>query len=268
MLAELALRLLTPAGSMTRRLGLVSESAALWARGLRQRRAWAEHHRRCREVVAAVVGALPSRRTVVVMGSGLMRDVSLTLLRQRFARVILVDAVHLPQMRLRAASHRNVTLLTRDLTGVMGWLGGGATGRSDPVADLIAAPAIDLVISANLLSQLAWPVEDWLDAQPDTAAALPADLPQRCIAWHLADLQRFSCRVCLISDVETLTRDASGTILDRFDLMRGVAVPPSDEGWDWPVAPLGEAERGREILHRVRAWPDLSAASRTVSPAP
>lgn len=257
MLAELALRLLTPAGSMTRRLGLVSESAALWARGLRQRRSWADHHRRCREVVTAVVEALPSRRTVVVMGSGLMRDVSLSLLRQRFARVILVDAVHLPQIRLRAARHRNVELLTRDLTGVMGWLGGGATGRSDPVADLVADPAIDLVLSSNLLSQLAWPVEDWLDAQLDKAAAIPADLPQRCIAWHLADLRRFSCRACLISDVEAVTRDGGDKILERFDLMRGVATPPTDLRWQWPVAPLGEEGRDRAIVHEVRAWPDL-----------
>jgi hypothetical protein len=259
-LAEFALQLLTPAGRMTRRLGLVGESTALWARGLRQRRAWAAHHRRCREVVAAVIDTLPAHRSVVVMGSGLMRDVSLGLLRRRFARVMLVDAVHLPQIRLRAAAHRNVTLLTRDLTGIMGWLGGDTTGRVDPVADLVADPAIDLVISANLLSQLAWPVEDWLEAHPDAAGAVPADLPQRCIAWHLEDLSRFNARICLISDIETVTRDAAGEIVERFDLMRGVAVPATDLGWEWPVAPLGEESRDREIVHQVRAWPDLHGA--------
>ncbi len=124
MLAELALRLLTPAGRMTRRLGLVTESAALWARGLRQRKAWAPHHQHCRTVVAAVVEQLPAHRTVVVLGSGLVRDVPLDLLRKRFARVLLVDAVHLPQVRLAMMVHRNVALLTRDLSGVMGWLAG------------------------------------------------------------------------------------------------------------------------------------------------
>jgi hypothetical protein len=257
MLAELALRLLTPAGRMTRRLGLVAESAALWARGLRQRKAWAAHHARCRAVIAAVVEELASRRTVVVMGSGLMRDVPLALLRKRFARVLLVDLVHLPQIRLRAAAHRNVTLLTGDLGGVIGWLAGDAAARLDPVADIVADPSVDLVISANLLSQLAWPIEDWLESHP--ASALPPDLPSRCIAWHLQDLARFDARICLLSDIRTVTRNAAGDVLETFDLMRGVRVPPAPESWDWPVAPLGEAA-GEETVHRVCAWPDFRAS--------
>jgi hypothetical protein len=260
MLAELALRLLTPAGRMTRRLGLVAESAALWARGLRQRKAWAPHHARCRAVVAAVVDELPSHRTVVVMGSGLMRDVSLTLLRRRFAHVLLVDVAHLPQIRLRVAAHRNVTLLTRDLGGVIGWLAGDGAARVDPVADLVADPTVDLVISANLLSQLPWPIEDWLETHPAQATALPPDLPGRCIAWHLEDLSRFKGRVCLLSDVEMYVRNGAGEAIETFDLMRGVAVPPTSENWEWPVAPLGETAPDQETVHRVCAWPDLHAS--------
>jgi ethanolamine utilization microcompartment shell protein EutS len=256
MLAELALRLITPAGRMTRRLGLVGESVALWSRGWRQRKAWAPHHERCRAVVAGVVGELARHRTVLVLGSGLLRDLPLDLLCARFERVVLVDAVHLPQIRLRMAFRRKVALVTRDLTGLMAWLAGEREGRDDPLADLTADPAIDLVISANLLSQLAWPVEDWLEENPDQAARLPADLPARCVAWHLADLARFSSRVVLLSDTAMVERDRAGEVTDRFDLMRGVALAEADEGWDWTVAPFGEAERDRETVHRVGAWRD------------
>ena len=138
MLAELALRLATPAARMTRKLGLVTESVALWSRGLRQRRAWAGHHARCRAVVAQAIAELPERRTAVILGSGLLRDIPLGLLCANFERVLLVDAVHLPQIRLRMRFRRNVTLLTRDLTGIMGWLAGEGDGRSDPLADLVA----------------------------------------------------------------------------------------------------------------------------------
>ena len=260
MLAELALRLLTPAGRMTRRLGLVAESAALWARGLRQRKAWAPHHARCRAVVTGVIDELPSHRSVVVLGSGLVRDVPLALLRERFARVVLVDAVHLPQIRLRMVLYRNVVLMTRDLSGIMGWLAGEGAGRIDPVADLVGDETVDLVISANLLSQLAWPVEDWLEAHPVQAETLPADLPRRCIAWHVEDLARFGGRVCLISDVETVARDGKGAIVETLDLMRGVAMPAADESWDWPVAPRGEEAGDLETVHRVCAWRDLQAS--------
>jgi hypothetical protein len=257
MLAELFLSLATPAARMTRRLGLVGESVALWARGNRQRRAWAPHHERCRAVVAETVAGLPQHRKVVVLGSGLLRDIPLDLLCDQFEQVLLVDAVHLPQVRLRMRFRPKVTLLTRDLTGVMGWLAEGADRRVDPLADLTADPAVDLVISANLMSQLAWPVEDWLDDHRSRAEHLPADLPAQCIAWHLADLRHFGGRVVLLSDVEMIERDRAGAITDRLDLTRGVALPAPDESWDWPVAPFGEAERDRESIHRVGAWRDF-----------
>lgn len=257
MLAELILRLTTPAARMTRRLGLVGESVALWSRGNRQRRAWAPHHERCRSVVAEAVTELSQRRKVAVLGSGLLRDIPLDLLCRQFEQVLLVDAVHLPQIRLRMRVRPKVMLLTRDLTGVMGWLAEENDGRIDPLADLAADSSLDLVISANLMSQLAWPVEDWLDDHPDRAGQLPVDLPARCIAWHLADLRRFDGRVVLLSDVEMVERDRAGAITDRLDLTRGVALPAPDESWDWPVAPFGEAERDRECTHRVGAWRDF-----------
>jgi hypothetical protein len=258
MLAEFVLWLATPATRMTRSLGLVGESVALWSRGNRQRRAWADHHERCRATVAGAVAELSCHRKAVILGSGLLRDIPLGLLCQRFERVLLVDAVHLPQIGLRMRLRPKVGLLTRDLTGIMGWLAGEDDGRVDPVADLVADPAVDLVVSANLMSQLAWPVEDWLGDHPGCARHLPADLPARCIAWHLADLRSFRGRVVLLSDVEMIERDRTGQVTDRLDLTRGVALPAPDEGWDWPVAPFGEAERDRESIHRVGAWRDFS----------
>lgn len=254
MLAELALRALTPAAPMARRLGLLQESVALWSRGFRQRKAWEPHHARCRALVAEVAAALPRRRKAVVLGSGLVRDVPLAALCDSFDAVVLVDIVHLPLVRLRLWQQGKVGLLTRDLTGVMAWLAGEAEGRQDPLADLVADEAVDLVVSANLLSQLAWPVADWLEDHPARTGAFPADLPARCIAWHLSDLARFRGRVCLISDVEMVERDRGGAIHERLDLTYGVPLPPEDESWLWPVAPFGEAERDREYVHRVCAW--------------
>lgn len=257
MLAELVLSLATPATRMTRRLGLVGESVALWARGNRQHRVWSQHHERCHAVVTRVVAELSRHRKAVVLGSGLLRDIPLDLLCQRFEQVLLVDAVHLPQIRLRMHFRPKVMLLTRDLTGVMGWLAEEDGGRIDPLADLTADPAVDLVVSANLMSQLAWPVEDWLDDHPARAGQLPADLPAQCIAWHLADLRRFNGRVVLLSDVEMIECDRTGAVTDRLDLTRGIELPPSDESWDWPVAPFGEAKRDHESIHRVGAWRDF-----------
>lgn len=259
-LAQLALRALTPALPLARRFGLLQESVALWSRGLRQRKAWAEHHARCRRLVAEVAAELPQHRKAVILGSGFLRDIPLNALCQGFDEVVLVDIVHLPPVRLRLLPRRNVRLLTSDLTGAMAWLAGEADGRADPLAGLIADEAVDLVVSANLLSQLAWPVADWLEDHPARAAALPSDMPARCIAWHLDDLSRFKGHVCLISDVEMVERERDGAIHDRLDLTYGVKLPPEDESWLWPVAPFGEAERDREFVHKVCAWRDFQGS--------
>lgn len=256
-LAELALYLATPVDRTTRSLGLLWESVTLWSRGIRHRRLWAGHHARCQAVVSEVVTGLDQRRKVLVLGSGLVRDVPLDQLCEAFEEVVLADAVHLPLVRLRMMRRAKVRLVTRDLSGVMPWLAGKAEGRIDPVADFAADEAFDLVISANLLSQLAWPVEDWLEEDAERAARFPSDLPRRCIGWHLADLGRFKGRVCLLSDVEMVERDRSGAVTDRLDLMRGESLPPPDENWDWVVAPLGEAAKDQDYLHKVGAWRDF-----------
>lgn len=254
MLAELALQALTPATPLARRFGLLKEGVALWSRGLRQRKAWEPHQARCRAIVSEVAAALPQRRKVLVLGSGPARDIPLDTLCASFDEIVLVDIVHLPLLRLKLWRQPKVSLISRDLTGAMAWLAGEAEERQDPLADLVADESIDLVISANLLSQLAWPVADWLEDNPARAVALPLDLPARCIAWHLDDLSRFKCHVCLISDVEMVERDREGAIHERLDLMHGVALPKEDESWLWPVAPFGEAEREREYVHKVCAW--------------
>lgn len=254
MLAELALRALTPATPLARQFGLVRESVGLWSRGRRQRKAWEPHRARCRAIIAEVAASLPRRRKVVVLGSGPARDIPLDLLCADFDEIALVDIVHLPLLRLKLWRQAKVSLISRDLTGAMAWLAAEAEGRQDPLADLVADDRVDLIISANLLSQLAWPVADWLEDNPARAATLPANLPARCIAWHLDDLARFKGHVCLISDVEMVERDRGGAIHDRLDLMYGVGLPKEDESWLWPVAPFGEAERDREYVHKVCVW--------------
>jgi hypothetical protein len=260
MLARAVLRLLVreEAGPG---LGFAADAVALWSRATRCRRAWADHEARCREVVRAAMADLPRRRAAVVLGSGLCRDIPLEDLAAAFASVVLVDAVHLPPVRRRARRHHNIRFVTRDLTGAADWLLGRAAGRVDPVADLVADGSIDLVVSANLLSQLPLPIERAFEE--GRASAARADLADRVVGWHLADLARFRARVCLLTDVECLDVAAQpgAPVLARLDLLRGARLPPPDESWTWTVAPPGEVERGVALVHRVHAYRDLARAT-------
>ncbi|MFO1149619.1 MAG: hypothetical protein U1E62_14680 [Alsobacter sp.] len=260
MLPELVLQLLTTAPRPLRRMGLVKDSIGLWSRGTRRRGDWLAHEERCHAAVRQALAGLTRRRTALVLGSGLLRDVPFPDLARAFDRVILVDAVHLPMVRLAAGRHPRVTLLTRDLTGLSAWLAGEAQGRQDPLGDLVADHSVDFVLSANVLSQLPLGVETFLDRNPARAKAMPPGLADRTVGWHLEDLARFSGALCLLTDVEMREEDRAGRVTDRLDLMRGHALPVPDAAWDWPVAPFGELERDRSYVHRVHAYRDWRRA--------
>jgi hypothetical protein len=254
MLPEMLLTAITPASRQLRRMGLVTACVGLWSRSFRLSPQWNPHYARCHAVVRRAIAGLPSRRTAAVLGSGLAKDVPMRDLLAAFERVVLVDAVHLPTVRLRYALDKRVSFVTVDLSGMAGWLEGKSDGRVAPLQSLAADSDLDLVISANLLSQIPLGVETFLDNHPERAAALPADMLTRSVQGHIDDLAAFRCRVCLLTDTVMTERDRSGALTDTLDLMRDVTLPAPDEAWDWTVAPFGEVDRKHEYVHRVQAY--------------
>jgi hypothetical protein len=266
MLAELAVWLLTPVPWRFRRLGMLGDSVRLWSRGRRRAAQWASHEQNCHAIVRQAVAGLARHDTVVVLGSGLARDVPLAELCARFRRVVLVDAVHLLPLRLSVLRYRNVTLLTRDLTGMIDWIGDAAQGRQKPLADLAGDSTVDLVISANILSQLGFPVEGWLERRPGAAGKLPHDPAGRVIDWHLDDLSHFNCPVCLLTDTGYRELDMQGKSVAEHDLLYGRSLPEPDASWDWPVAPRGEFSDGTTHIHWACGFTRFSKAKKREMP--
>ncbi|MGL5363788.1 MAG: hypothetical protein ACRDBH_12980 [Bosea sp. (in: a-proteobacteria)] len=260
MLAEFALWLTTPVPRAIRRMGLLGDSVRLWSRGRRRASDWASHEAQCHVIVHKAVAGLARRDTVVVLGSGLARDVPLEALCATFMRVVLVDAVHLLPLRLKVRKFGNVVLETRELTGLAGLLDGSASVRVAPLADLQEDSRIDLVISANVLSQLPLPVTDWLERQPAFPKLLPPDPCRAVIDWHLADCAGFKARICLLTDTGYVERDHNGTVTETVDLLHGRKLPAPDASWDWPVAPKGELRGGYSQTHRAQGHADFRAS--------
>lgn len=76
-------------------------SVNLWARANRCAEAWAEHENNSRQFVLQSAGKLKQRRTAVVLGSGLLRDVPYDALVAMFDTVVLVDLVHLASLQAK-----------------------------------------------------------------------------------------------------------------------------------------------------------------------
>ncbi len=260
MLAELALLATTRTSPALRRIGLVADGVRLWSRRRRCLREWQAHEAHCHGVVLKALEGLPRRRKVVVLGSGLVRDVPVEALAAAFREVVLVDAVHLPVTRWRLRHVPGLRFVTADIAGIADWLVGSAKTRADALAAWRDDREVDLVISANLLSQLPIGPESWAEDHPDQSLVPPATLARALVGWHIDDLARFTARVCLLTDTEQREYDAGGTLIDRTDLLRGHELPAPDTAWDWTIAPDGEAGRGVTLVHAARGYADFGHA--------
>lgn len=245
MLAEVLVYLFTPASRSTRKLGLLKDSVNLWARGRRLKKSWQPHYYNCHGVVEKAVSMAGQHRTVLVLGSGPCRDIPLQKLVNCFERVVLVDVVHVWPVRLRWAVAKNIMFQTLDLTGYHHVLTGQTSVRVNPLKKFTQDLPIDLVISANCLSQLPLVADD-------------EDLARHIVRWHLEDLKAFSCPVCLLTDVFYQVFNQNDETLEKHDLMYGMSLPKPDQEWDWAVAPHGESSKGASHVHRVYGYSNYS----------
>ncbi|MET3584315.1 hypothetical protein ABID21_000407 [Pseudorhizobium tarimense] len=189
------------------------------------------------------------RRTVVVLGSGLLRDVPVGALSRGFDTVVLVDLVHLASVRmwLKARRFGNVRLFHRDLAGLEDALDGK---QPESLSFLRQVPYLDLVISANLLSQIGVGAERRLEQNNDTKRA---EVVRKLIHAHLRDLDALPCSTILLTDASYSVLGRSGKRLESEDLLHGMPVPDADERWPWPVVPFGEQSRDYQVVHDVVA---------------
>ncbi|MBX5200476.1 hypothetical protein HJB81_03580 [Rhizobium sp. NZLR1] len=226
-------------------------SVNLWSRAGRCSKDWAEHEEKSRNAIRAAAADLRQKRTAVVLGSGLLRDVPIKELARDFDTVVLVDLVHLASVRLwlTAKGYRNVRLIERDLSGYDDL----ATGREpEPLGFLRSVPYLDFVVSANLLSQIGRGVKRRHETE---AGRMPKDTVEGLIAAHLTGLSGLACRSCLVTDIAYAVIDRNGRVQEEADLLHGVSQPPAKATWTWPVAPLGEESRDYRIEHQViAAW--------------
>ncbi len=225
-------------------MGHLREIIAIQARHRRHRAAWAPHlEATCATVLEAADGCA-RHDTVLVAGSGLLLDVPIDALAARFARVLLADVVHLRTARRRTRALSNVFHVEADVTGCLEAVH-RTRGPAAPAGPFLDDPRIDLVVSANLLSQLPLLPCAWLGVEPDGAFA------RTLVEGHLAWLRSFP-RACLVTDWQRVY--STGEVEDA---LAGAALPAGGREWTWAVAPRGEIARGVGLDLRVRGFSDL-----------
>lgn len=225
-------------------------SVNLWSRGRRCAKDWAEHEAYTKRAILGAAVQLDTRRTAVVLGSGLLRDVPIMELARAFDTVVLVDLVHVASVRswVAAKGLKNVKFIERDLSGYDELKAGKVP---EPLDFLRRVPWLDFVVSANLLSQIGMGAKKRLAKEP--IGTMPDDAMAQLIRGHLDGLAHVPAKTCLVTDIAFDVVDRTGKVREQTDLLAGIAPPAHRVGWNWPVVPLGEESKDYQIVHKVIA---------------
>ncbi len=223
------------------------------ARYLRCRSAWEPHLGKTRRAIERGIQRCLRHRTAFILGGGMLHDVPLDALASSFERVILVDVVHLWRSILAARKFPNVTQVCVDISGFIPAHEGDGPSVEMPSGLLALGPA-DLVVSLNLLSQLA--VVPRLEAGSQGDSETLDVLGRSMVANHLATLNRVGGEVSLITDIERWEIFPDGRKRSMGDILFGVNPGPFEEEWLWAIAPIPEASAEYHVTHRVgvRHW--------------
>lgn len=248
MLKEFITHLLTPAPRYVKKMGYLHELIAISERHKRCHKSWQPHLDRCKEFIRKAITHCHRRKKAVILGAGLLLDIPLKELAGGFEEVVLVDIVHLSKTRREAGKYRNVSLLNADITGIAEAI---YSKRQLATIDIKGAlpgcdTETDLVVSANILSQLALCPVGFLTEKCHVTERTAQNWGKNLIEAHLIRLSKLECTVCLITDNKLSFVDKSGNRYAVQDTLYGI-IPQKllhnihhEETWQWEIAPLGE----------------------------
>jgi hypothetical protein len=246
---------LTPCPRAARKLGYLREVLNIrrahgwWAK------AWEPHFHRTRATIQQGIDRCRQRRVAVIIGSGWLHDVPLDELAAAFEEVRLVDVIHPLPVRWRVKRLRNVRLVHHDITGTTEAVYRGAEAASGPLPVSAPAlyhhdPAVDLVASVNILSQLAYLHVEYLLGRAHSRAEVFA-YARQVIRAHLDYLQALpGVKVC-IADVARLTINRAGSLVEEVSTLYGEPFPWEGETWLWRLVPATFRPPHDALLRRV-----------------
>ncbi|MDH5183688.1 MAG: hypothetical protein OEX12_07330 [Gammaproteobacteria bacterium] len=241
-----------------RRLGYLHESIALEARYRRLHDVWNGHVQQCQDLIRLAVEQCEQQRKVVVLGSGLLAEIPLEFLSERFDSVVLVDVVHLKSVRKWLVEFDNIELVEADISGLSSVLlqlnkHSKALPTPEPFIPSMD-DTVDLIVSANLLSQIYVGPLNFAVSRTRLSDEVFIEWCQMIINAHMQSLIDSGRRVCLITDHLHEEKNRNGDTIKSEDVLFGVKLPDSAWHWEWQLAPLGEISRNFSVSADVTGF--------------
>lgn len=238
-----------------RAFGHLYESIALIQREKRCARYWLSHRTMCKEFIQNESQKLTIKKSVLVLGSGPLHEIPIEYLSKTFEKVDLVDIVHLPATIKKWQHLKNIHFITADITEIEKDLM-VKKKAIEKIPTAFLNENYSLVISANVLSQLAYHLRNFLEkkSSPKLSEKELDLFANKVTENHFLYLQKFPCPVLLITDVETLVIDKQETIVQKETPYVDFSFPTAALEWWWNVAPIPEYAKDLAVKMKVAGF--------------
>lgn len=262
MIREALIYLLTPTSPLAKKYGFLYQSVALEHRYERVKKHWLPHLKNCQDLFLESLKDLPQKKSVVVLGSAHLHEIPWHLLEKNFETITLVDVVHPLKHHWLAKRTSRLRLITQDLSKALDRL---ETVQSledlhklikDLKNEELFHFEADLIISANILSQLALlPIESL-----EKKIQRPLTIEEKdsiCTAFaenHLRNLRNCPGKKLVYADREVIYKDPQGKVIYTGHYPVSFAGFKKLKEWMWTLAPLKEAAKDYSIEMKIEAY--------------
>ncbi len=267
MLLEALEHCLTPCPHPWREMGYLREQIALSARERRNRKVWAPHFAATRKAVLEAMIQCSGRQCVLLLGAGLQHDLPLAELSEQFGEVWLADLVHRPWTRAWGAGRggQNLQRVEFDVTGVLKKIheAGEELSEEQFIRWVVEAqPGLpqglkhepDLIVSANLCSQLMLLPVEWIERRAERSERFLERMEAAAAQRHIEWLSQRAGLSLLVGERAHLRVSAAGRDLSK-EAVPGLACLSQPESlWRWRLAPIPERSREYHVEAEVGAW--------------
>lgn len=243
--------LFTNTSSEAKKFGYLHQTISLQARAKRCQKQWQSHIDNCHLQVKKIIEKTKRKNKVTVLGSGLMMEVPLEILLTEFENVELVDMVHPQLIRKQASKEQRLHLIETDITSCLSNL---PLLKTSPLVDLNS----DLVISANVISQLPLLPLHWLEKAkgPQYSEEDLFIFSEELIQNHINWITNSSGNTLLIHDYERIFVDKNQNILREEPSIHNYKTsknPCDKTEWLWNIAPIPELSRNEGMQMKIKS---------------
>lgn len=217
------------------------ESIALISRRKRNLEKWKFHEARCHEAIINFINENINAKKILILGSGILHEIPIEHSSFDNKEIHLVDVVHLSSVKKRVKNKTNIHFIEHEITETEKTI--LKNKKLIPVVPkAFVDDHFDLVISANLLSQLPIHLTNLILKNKIESDKIKT-FCEEVVDNHIQYLKNFTVPTLIIFDKESIYRNHEGKIIESIKTIDPKEFQKAKNNvgeWVWNIAPIPE----------------------------